>query len=106
MRLLKAGDEMSDYVRETGTLGTNGEIKHSTSDQSYAYPWAAAPDIIRSHQKDAYFQNTLLTRLEAVIRSLYGARTAHSWNTEARTFTELLYLGLTTFVGNRTLGEE
>ena len=100
MRLLKAGDEMSDYVRDTGTVD-GGE-----SDQSFAYPWAAAPDIIRAHQKDAYFQSTLSGRLEAVIRSLYGARTAHNWTAEARTFTELLYLGLTTFVGNRTLGEE
>jgi peroxin-10 len=91
---------MSDYVRDTGNLGLGG------TEQDFAYPWAAAPDIIRSHQKDAYFQNVLLTRLENVIRSLYGARAAHSWTAEARTFTELLYHCLTTFVGNRTLGEE
>lgn len=99
-RLLKVTDEMSDYVRDTGNIGLGA------TDQAFAYPWAAAPDIIRAHQKDAYFQSVLLSRLETVIRSLYGARTAHSWNAEARTFTELLYLGLTTFVGNRTLGEE
>ena len=91
---------MSDYVRDNGNLGMGG------TEQSFAYPFAAAPDIIRSHQKDVYFQTVLLTRLEAVIRSLYGARTAHSWTVEARTLTELLYHGLTTFVGNRTLGEE
>jgi peroxin-10 len=100
VRLLQAGDEMSDYVRENGNLGLGG------TEQSLSYPWAAAPDIIRSHQKDAYFQSVLLGNLEAVVRSLYGARTAHNWTAEARTFTELLYLGLTTFVGNRTLGEE
>lgn len=100
VRLLAAGDEMSDYVRENGNVGLGG------TEQDFSYPFAAAPDIIRSHQKDAYFQSVLLTRLEAVIRSLYGARTAHNWTAEARTFTELLYLGLTTFVGNRTLGEE
>ncbi|KAK5173386.1 peroxisome biogenesis factor 10 [Saxophila tyrrhenica] len=91
---------MSDYVRDTGNAGLGG------TEQSFSYPFAAAPDIIRAHQKDAYFQSVLLSRLEGVVRSLYGARTAHSWNAEARTFTELLYLGLTTFVGNRTLGEE
>ena len=104
VRLLQAGDDMSDYVpdyvRDNGNIGLGG------TKQDFAYPFAAAPDIIRSHQKDAYFQSVLLTRLESVIRSLYGARTAHTWNAEARTFTELLYLGLTTFVGNRTLGEE
>ncbi|KAK3699490.1 peroxisome biogenesis factor 10 [Vermiconidia calcicola] len=100
LRLLAASDEvMSDYVRDTSN---NADM----SDQAFAYPFAAAPDIIRAHQKDAYFQSSLLVRLEAVIRSLYGARTAHNWNAEARTFSELLYLGLTTFVGNRTLGEE
>ena len=93
---------MSDYVRDTGSISIDGPEPH----QNFAYPWAAAPDIIRSHQKDTYFQSVLLSRLEAVIRSLYGARSAHDWNSEARTFTELLYLGLTTFVGNRTLGEE
>ena len=89
---------MSDHVRERATF--------SAQDASFNYPWAAAPDIIRSNQKDAYFQSMLLTHLFGVIRSLYGARTAHNWSSEARTFTELLYLGLTTFVGNRTLGEE
>ncbi|KAF2480968.1 Pex12 amino terminal region-domain-containing protein [Neohortaea acidophila] len=91
---------MSDYVRESGSIEAGRE------QPDFSYPWAAAPDIIRSHQKDAYFQSVLLGRLEAVIRSLYGSRTAHNWTAEARTFTELLYLSLTTFVGNRTLGEE
>ncbi|KAJ9626349.1 peroxisome biogenesis factor 10 [Taxawa tesnikishii (nom. ined.)] len=73
---------------------------------SFQYPFAAAPDIIRSHQKDAYFQGVLFERLSSVLRNLYGARFAHTYTSEARTFTELLYLALTTFVGNRTLGEE
>ncbi|KAK3639495.1 peroxisome biogenesis factor 10 [Elasticomyces elasticus] len=89
---------MSDHVRDSAKPGAQ--------DASFSYPWAAAPDIIRSNQKDAYFQSMLLTHLSGVIRSLYGARTAHNWASEARTFTEFLYLGLTTFVGNRTLGEE
>ena len=110
-RLLQAGDEMSDYVRDSsggggGEMDAIQESSTTSTTDAFAYPWAAAPDIIRSHQKDVYFQSVLLSRLESVIRSLYGARTAHAWNAEARTFTELLYLGLTTFVGNRTLGEE
>lgn len=104
VRLLQAGDDMSDYVRDSSA--TEAVQEPSAPGNDFTYPWAAAPDIIRSHQKDVYFQSVLLSRLESVIRSLYGARTAHNWNAEARTFTELLYLGLTTFVGNRTLGEE
>ena len=74
--------------------------------ETYQYPFAASPDIIRSHQKDAYFQGILLEQLSNTLRKLYGARFAHTYTSEARTFSELLYLGLTTFVGNRTLGEE
>jgi peroxin-10 len=73
---------------------------------SYNYPFAAAPDIIRSHQKDAYFEGILLNHLSSLLRRLYGARFLHTYTSEARTFSELLYLGLTTFIGNRTLGEE
>ena len=72
----------------------------------YAYPFAAAPDIIRSNQKDTYFQGVLLDQLSTILRRLYGSRFSQAYNAEARTFTELLYLGLTTCIGNRTLGEE
>ena len=78
--------------------------KPLTSD--YSYPFAAAPDIIRSNQKDTYFQGVLLEQLSTIIRSLYGSRFSQTYSSEARTFTELLYLGLTTCIGNRTLGEE
>ena len=72
----------------------------------YQYPFAAAPDIIRSNQKDTYFQGVLLDNLSNILRQLYGARLSHKYTSEARTFTELLYLGCTTLIGNRTLGEE
>ncbi|KAG7007182.1 hypothetical protein G7Y79_00011g030800 [Physcia stellaris] len=80
--------------------------KPPTSSPTFNYPFAAAPDIIRSNQKDTYFQGILHTQLSTLIRRLYGIRTANRVDSEARTFTELLYLGLTTFIGNRTLGEE
>ncbi len=72
----------------------------------YAYPFAASPDIIRSHQKDAYFSGVLLDQLSTLLRKLYGARMAHTYASETRVLGELLYLGLTTLIGNRTLGEE
>lgn len=73
---------------------------------SYNYPFATSPDIIRANQKDAYFQGVLLEQLSSILRKLYGARFAQTHVSETRTFAELLYLGLTTLVGNRTLGEE
>ncbi|PBP15607.1 putative peroxisome biosynthesis protein (Peroxin-10) [Diplocarpon rosae] len=86
---------MTDHVSETTSLTP-----------SFDYPFAAAPDIIRAHQKDSYFEGILLNHLSSLLRRLYGARFLHTYTSEARTFSELLYLGLTTFVGNRTLGEE
>ena len=91
---------MSDHVVDSSARLTQDPTR------TFNYPWAAAPDIIRANQKDAYFQSALLTHLSSVIRALYGTRSEHKWANEASVFTELLYLGLTTFLGNRTLGEE
>ncbi|RYO79298.1 hypothetical protein DL766_006142 [Monosporascus sp. MC13-8B] len=70
------------------------------------YPYAHAPDIIRAHQKDAYFQGVLANQLSELHRRLLGARSAHAWAAESCALADLLYLCLTTLVGNRTLGEE
>ena len=70
------------------------------------YPFASSPDIIRSNQKDAYSISTLQTSLSDLLRRLYGSRFTHKYATETETFTHLLYLSLTTLIGNRTLGEE
>ena len=89
---------MSEFVHDDQTA--------SNTNVAFQYPFASAPDIIRSHQKDAYFQGVLLERLSSVLRNLYGARFAQTHMTGTRTFADLLYLSLTTLVGNRTLGEE
>ncbi|EFW99748.1 peroxisome biosynthesis protein, peroxin-10 [Grosmannia clavigera kw1407] len=70
------------------------------------YPFAAAPDIIRAHQKDAYFAGTLANDLGDVVRRFAGGRTAHAWAAETRTAADMAYWGLTTWLGSRTLGEE
>ncbi|KUI57181.1 Peroxisome biogenesis factor 10 [Cytospora mali] len=78
----------------------------SSSVTSSPFPYAAAPDIIRAHQKDVYFQGLLTNQLVDLHRRLLGARSAHAWANESRTAGDLLYLCLTTLLGNRTLGEE
>ena len=72
----------------------------------FSYPFATSPDVIRSHQKDAYFSGVLLEQLSTLLRKVKGARYAHTYTSETRVASELLYLGLTTLIGNRTLGEE
>ncbi|PTB65424.1 hypothetical protein BBK36DRAFT_1135797 [Trichoderma citrinoviride] len=76
------------------------------SPSSSPYPFAAAPDIVRSHQKDAYFTGNLANSLTDLHRRLFGARSAHALAPELRTAASLLYFGLTTLPGHRTLGEE
>lgn len=80
--------------------------RHSPNLSAFSYPHASAPDIIRSHQKDTYFQSQLSTHLTSVLRSIRGARFTHTYATDLRTLADLLYLCLTTLLGNRTLGEE
>ncbi|KAI3401912.1 hypothetical protein diail_6471 [Diaporthe ilicicola] len=77
-----------------------------SSTASSPFQYASAPDIIRAHQKDAYFQGLLTNQLVDLHRRLLGARSAHAWANESRTAADLLYLCLTTLIGNRTLGEE
>ncbi|KAL8842509.1 MAG: hypothetical protein Q9176_002661 [Flavoplaca citrina] len=81
-------------------------VSASPSANAYRYPFATSPDIIRSNQKDAFFTSTLTTDLSAILRRLYGQRFTQTHTSELSTFSELLYMGLTTFIGNRTLGEE
>jgi len=61
---------------------------------------------VRSNQKDSYYQGILFEKLSTILRNLYGARILHKYSLEAKTFAELLYLGLTTLRNSRTLGEE
>ena len=70
------------------------------------FPFAPAPDILRTHEKDAFITGNLSTQASTIIRSLLGARVAHRHSTTITHLTELLYLCLTTLLGNRTLGEE
>ena len=105
-RILRVRVEVSADPQKLFRMADQVLEKPSLEEHSYKYPFAAAPDIIRSHQKDVYFEGVLLNHLANLLRRLYGARFLNTYTTEAQTFSELLYLGLTTFIGNRTLGEE
>ncbi|KAI1088438.1 RING-1 like protein [Rostrohypoxylon terebratum] len=90
----------------TSAAPTTTKSSLPSSPTSSPYPFAFAPDIIRAHQKDAYFQGLLANQISDLHRHLLGARSAHAWASESRTLADLLYLCLTTLLGNRTLGEE
>ncbi|KAL9616244.1 MAG: hypothetical protein Q9160_008870 [Pyrenula sp. 1 TL-2023] len=70
------------------------------------YPFASSPDVLRTHEKDAFITSTLSSQSSEILRALFGVRTAHQYSSAISHLTELLYLSLTTLIGNRTLGEE
>ncbi|KAJ5092090.1 hypothetical protein NUU61_006960 [Penicillium alfredii] len=73
---------------------------------SHFYPFASSPDVIRSHEKDVFLTSGLIQQAQNIVRSLRGARFAHTHADAIKHLTELLYFSLTTVIGNRTLGEE
>ena len=87
-------------------MATSSAQKQKPPLTAALYPFATAPDIIRAHQKDAYFTGVLTNQISDLHRRLRGARSAHAWAAETRTAGDLFYLCLTTLLGNRTLGEE
>ena len=70
------------------------------------YPAAPLPDILRSHQRDSLASSNLTQHLTSLLLRLKGPRFTHSHSRSIGTLSSLLYLGLTTLLGNRTLGEE
>ncbi|KAJ5180506.1 peroxisomal integral membrane protein [Penicillium capsulatum] len=76
------------------------------SPASHFYPFATSPDVIRSHEKDVFLTSGLVYQAQSIVRSLRGARYAHTHSDTIKHLTELLYFSLTTAIGNRTLGEE
>ncbi|KAJ5743928.1 hypothetical protein N7533_008798 [Penicillium manginii] len=76
------------------------------SSTSHFYPFATSPDIIRSHEKDAFCTGGLVQQAQSIVRALRGARYAHAHSNSIKHITELIYFTLTTAIGNRTLGEE
>ncbi|KAA8642115.1 hypothetical protein EYZ11_001190 [Aspergillus tanneri] len=76
------------------------------SPSTHFYPFATSPDIIRSHEKDIFLTSNLVYQAQSIVRSLRGARVAHTYSDAIKNLTEILYFSLTTLIGNRTLGEE
>src|SRR6266498_80749 len=101
---------MLNYPRDTSAprcfnMTSEGNLSPS-SQPTYYFPLATSPDVIRSSQKDIFVETSLHTQITNILRSLYGVRFVHSHSASLDALSKLLYLSLTTLVGNRTLGEE
>lgn len=62
--------------------------------------------LIRSSQKDEYYQTFLRNNANEAFQTLAGSKRWLDWRREIELLSDLAYYGLTTFSGNQTLGEE
>ncbi|XP_063064074.1 peroxisome biogenesis factor 10 [Engraulis encrasicolus] len=64
------------------------------------------PQLIRSSQKDDYYQTCLKNNANEVFQAFTGSRQWLKWRKEVELLSDLAYYSLTTFSGYQTLGEE
>lgn len=62
--------------------------------------------LIRSCQKDEYYQTFLRNNANEAFQTLAGSKRWLDWRREVELLSDLVYFGLTTFSGKQTLGEE
>ena len=67
---------------------------------------AGAPELVRSNQKDRFYVEHIHTLLSDILRQFLPLRWWLNWQRELQLAAELAYYGLTTVLGNQTLGEE
>ncbi|KAF7695050.1 peroxisome biogenesis factor 10 isoform X1 [Silurus meridionalis] len=67
---------------------------------------ANQPQLIRSSQKDEYYQTSLRNNANDAFQSLAGSRRWLQWRKEVELLSDLAYYALTTLSGYQTLGEE
>ena len=67
---------------------------------------AGAPELVRSNQKDRFYAEHIHGLLSDITRQLLPLRWWLNWQRELQLAAEVAYYGLTTVLGNQTLGEE
>lgn len=67
---------------------------------------AGTSDLVRTNQKDRYYHGYLTNVLSDILEPIIPRRYWLQWHREIQLLAEIMYYGLTTVVGNQTLGEE
>lgn len=67
---------------------------------------AGAPELVRSNQKDRFYANHIGALLSDISYQALPLRLWLKWQREFQLVAEITYYGLTTVLGNQTLGEE
>ncbi|KAI5959387.1 PEX10 [Candida pseudojiufengensis] len=74
--------------------------------QEKQLPFADAATIVRAHQKDVYFESSYRDHLQDLFQILKGQRFVNTYSKEITVLAKAIYIGLTSLIGARTLGEE
>ncbi|KAJ1960048.1 peroxisome biogenesis factor 10 [Dispira parvispora] len=90
----------------TTLLSASGLVQPTASLTTPTWPLAPPADILRSNQKDMYYQNVLYDRVRQVVQRRWGTRFYMRHEKRLRMGTNVLYYMLTTLAGTPTLGEE
>lgn len=70
------------------------------------YPFATAPAILRSSQRDDFYMQQIRARVDYLFKAVYGQVAFQKSVQKLKFFADFLYLAITTGIGNQTLGEE
>lgn len=70
------------------------------------FSFAAAPEVVRSNQKDSLIELQLKSQFRELLHWLRGVRFVHTHADKIDSLAKSTYLALTTLNGSRTLGEE
>ena len=76
-----------------------------TQPQMKLFP-AGAPELVKCNQKDRFYTEHLTSLLSDITRQALPLRFWLKWQRELQLLAELGYYGLTTLLGNQSLGEE
>ncbi|ODV88807.1 hypothetical protein CANCADRAFT_128784 [Tortispora caseinolytica NRRL Y-17796] len=68
--------------------------------------FATAADIVRSHQKDEYYEKMFMDLMRDALEAVAGPRKARLYAPRTDNLSSLMYYTLTILVGSKTLGEE
>ncbi|KAJ2003779.1 peroxisome biogenesis factor 10 [Coemansia thaxteri] len=94
-------------VAEVGGVDSGNAFEPALPLRSeFVFPFSGQPDIVRSTQKDLFYQQRLQSQLADIVQQTKGTRyyAAHQKDVEAAS--KAIYYGLTTLTGAQTLGEE
>eukprot|EP00746_Dinoflagellata_sp_MGD_P132757 gnl/MRDRNA2_/MRDRNA2_66444_c0_seq2.p1 gnl/MRDRNA2_/MRDRNA2_66444_c0~~gnl/MRDRNA2_/MRDRNA2_66444_c0_seq2.p1 ORF type:complete len:159 (+),score=15.60 gnl/MRDRNA2_/MRDRNA2_66444_c0_seq2:71-547(+) len=69
-------------------------------------PFCHQADIVRGNQRDDFYRNDLRNQAFTSVEQIFGHHRAMRWQGKILFLTDVVYLGLTAGLCNRTLGEE